>query len=414
MIQNGTVRLFSDSACSTSASGTVTVSSGTASITANSLTAGNHNFYVQHTDSSSNMGDCFGAVAYSMETLSLALTSPSSPLNSDSTPTFSVSGLVVQNGTVQLFSDSACSTSASNAVTVSSGTASITANALTAGNHNFYVQHTDSNSNKGNCVGPVAYSMETLTLALTSPSVGWGSDDTPTFSVSGLVAQNGTVQLFSDSTCSTSASRMVTVSSGTASITANALTNGSHQFYVQHKDSEDNDGDCFGSVSYSMETLTLTLSSPTTSPALDSTPTLSVTGLVVRSGTVQLFSDSACSTTASGTVTVTSGTASITTNVLAAGNHEFYVQHTDTNNNEGNCVGPVAYSLENLTLALSSSNTPLDSDDTPTLEVTGLIVQNGTVQLFRDSACSTAISGRVTVTSGTASITTNGPDCWEL
>ena len=407
VIQNGTVRLFSDSACSTSASGTVNVSSGTASITANSLTAGNHNFYVQHTDSNSNAGDCFGPMAYSMETLSLALTSPSSPLNSDSTPTFSVSGLVVQNGTVRLFSNSACSTSASSAVTVSSGRASVTANALTAGSHNFYVQHTDSSSNKGDCVGPVVYSMETLTLALSSPTSPLNSDSTPTFTVSGLVVHNGTVQLFSDSACSTSASNAVTVSSGMASITANSLTDGSHQFYVQHTDSNSNVGNCFGPTAYNMETLTLALSSPASPLNSDSTPTFSVSGFLVQNGEIQLFSDSACSTSASGTVTVSSGTASITANALSIGSYQFYVQHTDSSSNKGDCVGSVAYrySTETLTLALASPSTAVGYS-LPTLSVTGLVIINGTVQLFSDNNCSTTVSEAVTVDSSSISITT--------
>ena len=406
VVQNGTVQLFSDSACSTSASGKVTVSSGTASITTNALIAGNHQFYVQHTDSNSTVGDCIGPAIYSMETLTLALSSPTSPLNSDSTPAFTVSGFVVENGTVQLFSDSACSTSASNTVTVSSGTASITANALTNGNHQFYVQHTDSSNNKGDCVGPLTYSMETLTLALTSPNVGWGSNDTPTFSVSGLLVQNGTVQLYSDSACTTSASNAVTVTSGTASITSNALTAGNHQFYVQHTDSSSNVGDCFGPASYSMETLTFSLSSPSSLNS-DSNPIFSVSGLMVHNGTVQLFSDSSCSTSTSDTVTVSSGTASITANALTTGVHQFYVQHTDSSSNKGDCVGPVSYLMEILSLALSSPSTGWGSDDTPTFSVSGLVVFNGTVQLFSDSVCTTAASGKMTVSSGTTSISTN-------
>ena len=407
VVENGTVQLFSDSTCTTAASATAAVSSATASITANALSAGSHQFYVQHTDTNSNDGDCFGPIAYTMETLTLALSSPTSPLNSDSTPTFSVSGLVIQNGNVQLFSDSSCTTAASSAVTVSSATASITANTLTTGSYQFYVQHTDSNSIKGDCTGSVTYTMEALTLALSSPTSPLNSDPTPTFSVSGLVVENGTVQLFSDSTCTTVASATATVSSATASITANTLTTGSYQFYVQHTDTNSNQGDCFGPVAYTMEALTLALSSPTSPLNSDSTPTFSVSGLVVHNGNIQLFSDSSCTTAASATVAVSSATASITANTLSAGSHQFYVQHTDTNSNKGDCTGPVAYTMEVLTLALSSPTSPLNSDPTPTFSVSGLVAHNGTVQLFSDSACTTAASGTVAVSSATASITAN-------
>ena len=407
VVHNGTVQLFSDSTCTTASSTTVSVTGATASITANALTAGTHQFYAQHTDSGSNKGDCVGPVAYSMETLSLALSSSNTPLDSDSTPTLEVSGLVVHNGTVQLFSESTCTTASSTTVSVTGATASITANALTAGTHQFYAQHTDSGSNKGDCVGPVAYSMETLSLAISSPSAGWGADDTPTLEVSGLVVHNGAVQLFSNSTCTTASSTAVNVTGATASITANALTAGTHQFYAQHTDSGGNKGDCTGPVAYSLETLSLALSSSNTPLDSDPTPTLEVSGLVVHNGTVQLFSNSTCTTASSTAVNVTGATASITANTLTAGTHQFYAQHTDSGGNKGDCIGPAPYTLETLALALSSSNTPLDSDSTPTLEVTGLVAHNGTVQLFSDATCSTATSGTETVTGAAASITAN-------
>ena len=130
-------------------------------------------------------------------TLTLTLSPSNTPLDSDPNPIFKMSGLLVHNGTVQLFSDPTCTAAASGRVNVSGGTASITANSLTGSNHRFWVQHTDAGNNVGDCIGPVEYSMEVLTLALSSSSIGWGSDDTPDFSVTGLVVQNGTgVRLF--------------------------------------------------------------------------------------------------------------------------------------------------------------------------------------------------------------------------
>ena len=351
--ESGKIQLFSDETCTTAASGeeNYSYSSSGTTISADSLnTFDNYSFWGKVTEGIENQSRCIGPVVYEyaptvkLETLMLALTSPTSPLNSDSTPTFSVSGLVVQNGNVQLFSDSSCTTAASATVTASSATASITANALSAGNHQFYVQHTDTNSNKGDCFGSVAYTMEILTLALSSPSTSPALDTTPTFSMSGLVVHNGTVQLFSDSACTTAASATAAVSSATVSIVANSLTTSINQFYVRHTDSSSNQGDCFGPVAYTGEILTLALSSPSTPLGFDSTPTLSVTGLLFHNGTVQLFSDSSCTTTASATVTVSSGTASITANALDAENYRlYYVQHTDSSNNKGNCFGGISY-----------------------------------------------------------------------
>ena len=172
-------------------------------------------------------------------------------MDSDATPTFEVTGLVVHNGTVQLFSDSICSTAVSGRVTVSSGAASITTNSLTIGTHQFYVQHTDSSNSEGNCFGSVAYrySTETLVLALVSPSTTIGYA-LPTLSVANLEVIDGIVQLFSDANCSVVASESVAVSSNSLSVTTINLDAGTYDFYVQHVDSNGLQGDCIGSVSY--------------------------------------------------------------------------------------------------------------------------------------------------------------------
>ena len=406
VIHDGTLKLFRDSNCQETASGTVNVSSDTASITASSLTTKNHQFYVQHTDSSNDKGRCFGPLAYTLEILDMRPSSNS--LSFDPTPSFDVTGFVVRQGTIQLFSDSSCTISASGEITVSSATASIAANALDSStwNYRFYVRHKDSIS-QGLCFGPVAYKKEEPALALDSSNISLDSDFTPTFNVTGLLVLNGTIQLFSDSTCTTAASGTVAVSAGTASITANTLLAGSHNFYVQHTDSGNSKGDCVGPIAYTLETLTLALSSPDSSPAFDPTPDFNVTGIVAQNGTIRLFKDSTCTTAGSSAVTVSSGSASVTADELSTTSHQFYVQHTDTNNNTGRCFGPVPYDLEILTLALSSENVPVDLDSTPSFDIAGLLVLDGTIQLFSDSNCSTSASDAVTVSTATASITAN-------
>ena len=64
MSHNGNIQLFSDSGCTTSASAAVNVSSGTASIAADSLSKERNQLYIQHTDSANNKGDCFDFSSY--------------------------------------------------------------------------------------------------------------------------------------------------------------------------------------------------------------------------------------------------------------------------------------------------------------------------------------------------------------
>ena len=184
------------------------------------------------------------------ETLTLGLSSFNTPLDTDPTPTLEVGGLTVLDGTIQLFSDRPCTTAASTEVAVSSSTVSITSDPLDAGEHLFYVRHTDFANNRGTCFGPVAYTMEVLTLSPPPSDSSYNTDSTPEISVGGLVVHNGIVQLFDDSACSTVASDEVTVSSGTATVVANELAAGNHHFYARHTDENGNEGECMGSVGY--------------------------------------------------------------------------------------------------------------------------------------------------------------------
>ena len=79
------------------------------------------------------------------------------------------------------------------------------------------------------------------TLALHSPSSSPGNDSTPTIRVTvDTNQQNGTAELFSDSSCASSLSDSVTVDAAYEDITvssSNALTEGSHSLYAKHTNS---------------------------------------------------------------------------------------------------------------------------------------------------------------------------------
>ena len=371
-VQAGSVELFSDSACSVSISDPVIANSDSHEVAAHALVSyGTFDYYAQHTDTAEQAGDCIGPVSYDFVS-GLQDTDPVVTLDSsnnarddDATPTIRLTNLEFESGKIQLFSDQNCSTTASSEVSYSYSSlgVTITANALgTFGSYNYWAKITENIENQSRCMGPVAYEyvdpieVETLTLALSSSNTPLDSDSTPILEVAGLVIQNGTVQLFSDSVCSISASNAVTVSSETASIVANVLAEGIHQFYVQHTGSNNKKGDCFGSVAYrySTETLTLALVSPNTQVGYSSLVTLSVTGFEIFDGTVQLFSDTNCSTIASDPVSVSSSSVSITTNPMSIGNYEFYAQHIDAHGYQGSCTGSVVYEYREGAKAIST------------------------------------------------------------
>ena len=337
---SGTIQLFSDSACTTSASGSVNVGSGTESITATALADGTYNFYAKYTDGNGD-SSCTGGLSYERGCYpTIARQIPSYSCGIDPTPTFQVDGLS-GSGTIQLFSDSACTTSASGSVNVGSGTESITATALADGTYNFYAKYIDGNGDSS-CTGGLSYERGCYpTIARQVPSYSCGIDPTPTFQVDGL-SGSGTIQLFSDSACTTSASGSVNVGSGAESITATALADGTYNFYAKYTDGN-GDSSCTGGLSYERGCYpTIARQIPSYSCGIDPTPTFEVSNLD-GSGTIQLFSDSTCTTSASASVSVGSGTESITANSLADGTYNFYTKYTDGDGNSACTTSGLGY-----------------------------------------------------------------------
>ena len=249
---SGTIQLFRNSTCTTSASSPQTITGSTETITANSLTDGIYNFYVKYIDGSGN-SSCSSGISYRKGVnFRMLLHDPSRTNSDDSTPTFQVSGLC--SGTIQLFSDSSCSTSASGSVAVDSDIKTITANPLAYGDYNFYVKYTDGGGNSACSASSVRYKKVFIPkLALSDPSQSCNNDATPTFQVSGL-GNSGTIQLFRNSTCTTSASSPQTITGSTETITANSLTNSftdtvTADFYVKYTDGNDH-SECSASVHY--------------------------------------------------------------------------------------------------------------------------------------------------------------------
>ena len=155
----------------------------------------------------------------------------------------------------------------------------------------------------------------------TSAVINWShSDDFVTYQV--FNTSSGTVYVS-------------TVTAPTASYSLSGLTPGNtYSYRVKAVDSEGNVDTNTTDVSVTTNSAPdapsgLTLNSPSSSPAFEQTPQITVSG--VKSGdTIRLFTDSSCSTQV-GSAASTGTTVNITTSSLSAGSYTFYANATGTN-----------------------------------------------------------------------------------
>ena len=119
---------------------------------------------------------------------------------------------------------------------------------------------------------------------------------------------------------------------------------------------------------------TLALQSPASSPGNDSTPTIRVTvDSSQQNGTVQLYSDSGCTTSISSSVTVDSATedVTVTTTLTEAGSpYSIYAKHTNSSNLSTCSTTSVSYTYDGTAPTATVSGAPSGSSSTTTLDVT--------------------------------------------
>ena len=262
----GTVMLYTDSSCATSGSAAtdVTDTSGTITVdvVATALTSdGAKSFYAKHTKNGLASGCSSAKVDYTYD---------------GTAPTFSS---VIKRGTkltvtmsedvyATVLPDTTDFSFSSGTVTVSSvgtnmastaGTAAASFDLNLSGTLSgsptlSYTQNTLADKRITDAVGNAAASVTGVTvntaptaptLVRKSPTTYVGTDNTLTVTVTVDSTQtNGTVELFSDDTCTTSVSDAVTVDSTTEDVTTNGLTvNVTYGLYAKHTNSA-NFGTC--------------------------------------------------------------------------------------------------------------------------------------------------------------------------
>ena len=184
------------------------------------------------------------------------------------TPTIRVSGVVPGN-TVQLFQDSTCTAGNRVASGVASGTTiDLTTSTLVEGAYVFYARTADGVGNLSSCsTASAAYSLDLTpparpsALALVTPTASPGGTATPVIGVSG-VTSGDSVELFSDSSCATTAVGSATAAGATVNVTAGALGVGvANTLYARATDAAGNVGACStANIAYTYQLPIYTLS----------------------------------------------------------------------------------------------------------------------------------------------------------
>lgn len=453
-----TVTLYfgGDDTCNGTLVDTQTISGGaTTSVNLSSTTAltsfGIADYYVKVSNLTGNSTCTTTAFNYDYRPsapTTLALQPPLVSPNNVATPTITVSGGGVINGSfVRLFSDSTC-TSAISTSTASTGTSvDITTTTLPEGSYLIYANVT-INSQASTCspvVSALVYDLDLTGVGtpgidfdpmLTSP----GTDSTPTFIVTleggGTFQSSDKIRLYNQAACAGSSVALVTgVTTNSTPIEASPQTNGTSVTYsVKVTDLAGNDtcSNAHSNVSLRSKTYVLdttapvvpliTLSSGFSSPDTEASPSFSITltGLInfTDADVITLYEggNSTCNGTARGTATISGNSASsvdLVTNspILNFGTTQFYTKVTDQAGNSTCSSSSFAYTYRPTppaSITLTTPSSAVSNNPTPTFTVSGGSVSNGAlVTLYSDSSCSTNIGDSSATTTSVDVITDN-------
>jgi alpha-tubulin suppressor-like RCC1 family protein len=387
----------------------VTATSATMILTsANLTTTGNQDFYAKAIDLAGNSLGCSTVKAsYNLLSVSipetpinLSLVTPSTSPGIVNTPTIQVRGVVAGN-TVILYRDSLCSQQvAVGTVAAGASIIDLTTNQLTPATYSFYAKAIDPASNSSQCsTATVEYTLNNnaipatpSSLVLQTPSSSPSNSTTPIFLVGGLEA-GVRVELYADSTCSSSPINDSTLSSSLEAagfakpqVKAGILSiDKLYTVYAKARNPSNNTVSLCSSVfvNYVLKTTkppkpTVAMAIPAsgaTSPVLGNLamPTVAVSG-VFSGYNVKLFANSSCAPgaeIASGTVgAVGSGLdGSLTKNLTPVssiggeGLYTFYANTTDLAGNVSDCSGdnpvPSVVSYKYLSTKPSQPSAPI-------------------------------------------------------
>jgi hypothetical protein len=426
LVSGDTIELHTNASCSALV-GTAVSSAASVNITSSSLGAGSHNFYAKATDPAGNVSSCSAATVNYVIDLTppakptgLSLNVPSTSPDKDTTPQITITG-VVSGDTIKLYSDAGCTVEIGSGVTVA-GSINITSVALGDGAYDMRAVAIDPAGNNSGCsTANVNYTVDTIpppkpnSIVLKTPPSSPGNNDTPEVTVGG-VATGLDVRVFTDSGC-TAQVGSATAGGPTVDITTSALgADNTYNIYAESEDPSGNISACSTvSLAYVLDTVApsapsvLNLANPSSSPANDTTPEISIGGLNAGD-TIRMYKDSGCTDLVS-TGVAGAATHNLTSSALAPdGVYNFYAKATDPAGNASTCsVATIAYTLDTaaptpaLSITLVTPATSPGNDDTPTLNINGVNATDD-VELYTDAAC-TSLVGTGTAAGGSINIT---------
>ncbi|MBT9557401.1 MAG: hypothetical protein IV100_15280 [Myxococcales bacterium] len=410
----GSIRIFVDSACLGSPSGTAAVSeSGTFTVPVTVLPNKASNLYGQAVDSAGNTSTCSAALPYVHDAVApLAVTitglTPASP-SQNPTPTVAVKGEA--GASVQVFSAADCAGSVvGNGTFNAAGTAQVQSSALDNTISTFTARAVDAAGNVGPCSNAVTYRHDSLSPA--SPVITSFSPTSPGKSLKpsaiGTGEAGATVTLYQNDTCTLAISGPTTLGAPgtfTIALTSNVTANGTTLIYARAVDAAGNPSECAAGVPYVNDSLSpvapvLTGVTPA-SPSSESRPTM--LGNSEAGSSVQFYTNNTCTTAlAAPGATLADGTFAIKLSVAVPLNKttRLYAKATDAAGNVSPCSTTFIDYTHDGTAPSSPIFTsvtpasPSNSDTTPILN--GKVDAGVTkVEIYRGNACQTLL-GTVT------------------
>lgn len=271
-----------------------------------------------------------GAPIMATRATSMVLTSPTYTPNFDSTPTYTLNG-VVSGETVKIYSNATCT--ADLGTGVASGTSiTFTIPTLLIGTHKFYTKSANE-IHETACSGVMAtYTYlgtsptNATSMVMTNPVSSPGVVATPTFTMTGVVPSEY-VKIYTDASCSTLVGSALAHST-TVNITTSQLAPGIYPFYTNSTNIYGT-SECSNTLAlYEYEGVvptsasSMVLKSPILDPNYVAAPTLTASG-VANGDTVNVYLDSGCSIQV-GSALASTNTVDVTTSPLSVGSHTFY------------------------------------------------------------------------------------------
>ncbi|NBU76927.1 MAG: hemagglutinin, partial [Planctomycetes bacterium] len=322
---------------------------GAWSLTTTPLADGTHSYTATATDAAGNTSVPSGSASMTVDTTAPATPAitgvgPDTGVQGDgitSANVITVTGTALAGSTVSVYDNGVLvGTTTANA----SGIWSFTTPALADGLHPFTATATDASGNQSPATAPSTISIDTAAPA--KPSVGSISQDTATpgdritsdntLTITGTAEPGSTVKVYDNGNLVGTA---VVAANGSYTVTTSVLADGQHPLTITATDAAGNQGAPTNLGTWTIDTAapaapqvgSVSVDTATPGDRITSDNTLTVTGTAEAGSTVKVYDNGVLVGTA---VADASGNYSVTTNVLADGQHPLSVTSTDVAGNE--------------------------------------------------------------------------------